>query len=94
MAGGTNTCARRTDGTAWCWGNNQYGRLGDGTTTNRSAPTQVAGLSNVTALDAGDYHTCARRTDGTAWCWGRADFGQIGDGATTQRLTPAAAALP
>jgi len=78
----------KQDGTVWVWGYNDYGQLGDGTTTQRSSPVQVPGLSGVTALTAGGYYTLALRQDGTVRAWGRNDNGQLGDGTTTQRSSP------
>ncbi|MDW8247341.1 MAG: hypothetical protein RMJ84_12280, partial [Sandaracinaceae bacterium] len=62
--------------------------LGDGTTTNRSTPVTVSGLSSVTAIAAGAYHTCALLSSGEVRCWGYNFYGQLGDGTTTDRLTP------
>ena len=88
-AGGRNTCATRTDGTLWCWGDNTYGQVGDGTTTRRTSPVPVAGdATNWARVSSGGLFTCATRTDGTAWCWGSNDVGQVGDGSNTDRWTP------
>jgi alpha-tubulin suppressor-like RCC1 family protein len=87
-AGLLHTCATRTDGTAWCWGGNTRGELGDGTTTNRSTPTQVGTATTWATISTGSGHTCATRTNGTAWCWGYNFYGQLGDGTITNRLTP------
>jgi alpha-tubulin suppressor-like RCC1 family protein len=88
-AGWSHTCARKTDNTLWCWGDNPEGELGNGTTTGSMTPVQVTALGgNVVAMSAGWYHTCARMNDGTLWCWGYNEYGQVGDGSTTTRLSP------
>jgi len=70
-AGGYHSLALKTDGTVWAWGDNHRGSLGDGTTTSRSTPVQVPGLTGVAAIEAG-YHSLALKTDGTVWAWGQA----------------------
>lgn len=90
-AGGEHTCGRTADGTAWCWGDDRAGQLGDAiqpgdpdATTNKAAPSPVdtsttpAG-SRFTDLTGGGSHTCARTGDGTVWCWGSDAAGQLGD---------------
>jgi hypothetical protein len=77
-AGSAHACALLTDGTVRCWGANYRGQLGDGTTTFRSVPVKVEGLSDAVAIVAGDRHTCALRREGTVWCWGANDLGQLG----------------
>ncbi len=78
-AGYRHTCARKSDGSLWCWGSNLYGRLGDGTFTLRTAPTQVASLGfDVAQVRATSDHTCAVKTSGSVWCWGRNHLGQLG----------------
>ena len=89
-ARGSFTCAVKTDGSLWCWGENYYGQLGDGTITQRLTPVMVTGFSSgVAAVATGGEHTCAVKTDGSLWCWGWNQFGQLGDGTKTDRSTPA-----
>jgi alpha-tubulin suppressor-like RCC1 family protein len=92
--GGNHTVALKDDGTVWAWGDNYYGQLGDGTTTNRHTPVQAKGpggagfLSAVAAVTGGMWHTIALKSDGTVWTFGYNEYGQLGDGTTTSRSTP------
>ncbi|MCL2712684.1 MAG: hypothetical protein FWD37_05385, partial [Methanomassiliicoccaceae archaeon] len=93
-AGIEHSVALKSDGTVWAWGLNNYGQLGDGTTTNRPNPVQVVGeggndfLTDVKAIAAGDYHTVALKSDGAVWAWGLNNYGQLGDGSTDDISTP------
>jgi alpha-tubulin suppressor-like RCC1 family protein len=79
--GGQHACARKGDGTLWCWGINNDGQLGDGTTVDKYEPVQVTALgTGVAEVTAGHSHACARKNDGTIWCWGRGGDGELGDG--------------
>jgi alpha-tubulin suppressor-like RCC1 family protein len=87
-AGYSHSLALKEDGSVWAWGRNDYGQLGDGTTTNKSSLVQVSGLSQVTRIAAGDYHSLALKEDGSVWAWGRNSEGQLGDGTTTNKSSP------
>jgi len=71
-----NACGLKSDGTAWCWGENWGGELGDGTTTQRLVPTAVLGghtWNQIHIEDTPDYQwtrTCGIKNDETLWCWG------------------------
>lgn len=84
----SHTIALRNDGTVWAWGTNSSGQLGDGTTTSRTTPQQVPGLTGVIAIAGGYQCTLALKNDGTVWAWGKNDYGQLGDGTTTSRTAP------
>ena len=87
--GGYHNCVLMESGEVMCWGDNGYGRLGDGTTTDRYTPVLVTELAiEVKAISAGIYNTCVLSTGGAVKCWGKNDYGQLGDGTTSQLPTP------
>ena len=79
------TCAAMSTGT-YCWGYNNYGGLGTGTTQLDTVPALVVGGRTFTQVAAGAYHSCGITSAGAAYCWGRNSENQLGDGTTTQRL--------
>jgi alpha-tubulin suppressor-like RCC1 family protein len=79
-AGAGHVCARRSSGRVSCWGRNDFGQLGDGTTTDRTQPVPVLNLQDAVALAVGDDHSCALLGSGQPICWGRNDLGQLGNG--------------
>lgn len=92
-AGVSHSCALTAANGVVCWGGNENGQLGDGTTTDRTAPVAVSGLaSGVLSLQTGGYHTCVLVTGNRPLCWGRDSDGQLASGALTQSLTPIALA--
>jgi len=86
---GDTFCAIMKDGTGRCWGNGQYGGLGDGTKTKvQPNPVKIKGLKNIKDLEIAETYqgsSCAILQDGSAWCWGG---GYTGDGTSMERLTP------
>jgi alpha-tubulin suppressor-like RCC1 family protein len=87
-AGGASSCAVKGDGTAYCWGDNFYGQLGDASTTDRKQPVAVSGLTDAVDVKVGDDFACALRKGGTVRCWGSNDDGQLGNGSGTDSNVP------
>ncbi|BAJ76047.1 alpha-tubulin suppressor [Microbacterium testaceum StLB037] len=90
VAAGYSTYALLSNGQIRAWGGNNYGQLGDGTTTTRNTPVAVKNISTATQIGTTDNSAYALLADGTALAWGGNDQGQLGDGTTTGRTEPAA----
>src|SRR5690606_29370842 len=92
----THTCAVGSDARVYCWGQNDKGQLGDGTTIDRKSP--VAALLpaqvQVARVEVGVSRTCAESTAGNVYCWGDNQFGQLGDSTTTSSPTPVMVRAP
>ncbi len=88
------TCALTAEGTAYCWGLNEQGQLGDGSRQRRAlTPVPVAGGHTFRALSAGREHACALAADGQAFCWGFSPEGALGAPEELARV-PVAVATP
>nr|WP_028183229.1 chromosome condensation regulator RCC1 [Salinispora arenicola] len=95
-AGHDHSLAVTSAGTALAWGDNRFGQLGDGTTTDSTTPVEVSlpmGVT-ITAIAAGDDHSYAVTSAGTALAWSDNDRGELGDGTTTRSSTPIPVDLP
>jgi alpha-tubulin suppressor-like RCC1 family protein len=88
-AGCNHTCALLESRAVQCWGDNDFGQLGDGTTADRPEPAGVAGLdSGIFSVVAGCTHTCALRSNGKILCWGENVDGQLGTGTNVNQSLP------
>jgi alpha-tubulin suppressor-like RCC1 family protein len=76
-------CGLTPSGAAYCWGNNNYGQLGTGTTITSASPVAVAGGLTFVALSVGFYQACGLTLSGAAYCWGDNSYGELGNGTTT-----------
>jgi len=91
MAAGQNHSCAWTDtgvGGVSCWGYNEYGQLGNSTTTDSPTPVAVAGLSDTVSLAASGFHTCVARSGGGVQCWGFNEHGQLGNGTSVSSTVP------
>jgi hypothetical protein len=83
-------CAVMSTGAVECWGDDQFGELGDGgAVSHSSTPVVVPGLGGVTALSAGSASACALLASGGVECWGSDSKGQLGNGTTGVTFAPA-----
>ena len=93
-AGVSHACAVDADGTAYCWGGNAYGQLGNGTLVDTALPTPVsAGAASgerFIGIGSGAYSVCAVAASGRAYCWGYNAQGQLGNGTKVNSSVPVA----
>jgi len=83
-SGNWHNIALKADGSLWGWGNNRFGQLGDGKSSDLDTPTRIGEDTDWAFIAAGEAHTLAVKTDGTLWAWGWNNSGQLGDGTTGQ----------
>ncbi len=89
-SGSYSTCALLPEGAVDCWGENKYGQLGNGTTTNSTKPVRVGEVTGAVKIAVGAQHACALLTTGEIVCWGQNQSGQLGNGTTINSSLPVA----
>jgi alpha-tubulin suppressor-like RCC1 family protein len=82
-AGGWHTCGVATDNRAYCWGDGDFGKVGDGSGMDRLTPVAVAGGISFRQVTAGNAHSCGLTAEKRAYCWGFNAYGQLGNGTNT-----------
>jgi alpha-tubulin suppressor-like RCC1 family protein len=88
FAGQSTACALDAEGAAYCWGYNNEGEIGDGSTSKRATPVPIGQGLRFTSLSLGSFHGCGIATDGYAYCWGYNSTKQLGIGRDGSALTP------
>ena len=89
-----SACVLHSRGAVSCWGRNDVGQIGDGTTIRRLTPVRLSGISDAVDISVSSgsltvgAHACALRQDGSVSCWGGNNAGQLGDGTLADGLTP------
>jgi alpha-tubulin suppressor-like RCC1 family protein len=90
-AGNGHTCVISTESKVYCWGNNEDGQLGDGTTDSRLTATRIGEVildSTISSISAGGDHTCVVVNGGNFYCWGKNNHGQLGIGNIENKNIP------
>ena len=77
-AGDNFVLAAKNDGTIWAWGNNEYGQLGLGNTTDQYTPARIYGLSGVAHISARNVSSAVLLNNGSIYGWGDNSLGQLG----------------
>jgi alpha-tubulin suppressor-like RCC1 family protein len=83
-----HACGLTPQGAAFCWGRNDAGQLGTGTSADSYAPVPVVGGLAFSSLSAGGNSSCGLTTGRLAYCWGGNAFGQLGNGSTGSSAVP------
>lgn len=87
-AGDFHMCGLTDQHSIFCWGDNAFGHVGDGTQTNRNVPTRLGTDTDWATVEAGHWHTCGLKLDGRLFCWGDGQYGQLGNNSTSVHTSP------
>lgn len=95
-AGEAHTCGLTSGGQAYCWGANNYGQLGNNSSSFSRIPVAVQQPAGVTffQITGGKWHTCGLALGGQAYCWGYGGFGALGGGFSFGDSIPQAVSQP
>jgi alpha-tubulin suppressor-like RCC1 family protein len=85
--GAVQVCTTLSTGSVKCWGENDYGALGDGTEVRTASPVEALGVTEAISVVGGHYYTCALNSSGGVKCWGSNAFGRLGDASGVDQLT-------
>ncbi|MDA0706089.1 MAG: hypothetical protein O2805_05575 [Proteobacteria bacterium] len=89
-AGENHTCVLKSNGTAYCWGDNSVSQLGNGSTESSMTPVAVSGGLRFKSISVGWDHACGVTADNDAYCWGRGRYGRLGNGSSENSSAPVA----
>ncbi|MGI6612334.1 MAG: IPT/TIG domain-containing protein [Candidatus Nanosyncoccaceae bacterium] len=95
QTGWMSSCVLAGDNNVYCWGDNRYGQLGDGTTGSKASPVLLSQGQrdpsfNISQLSTGAHHACIKDSDNKSYCWGLNTYGQLGDGTLFNKTSPTA----
>lgn len=95
-SGKDHNCALTKSGDIYCWGDNTYGQLGNGSHFEQNTPIKIDSPKEIkfALLSLNNYHSCALTRDGFAYCWGLNNYGQLGNNTNKEHLTPTSVRMP